>query len=370
MRTIFYVVLFACVALLARATQATSKGFIFKGEITGYGDGEIIISYSNPNERITPDTIPIINDRFHFEGSLEAPLFVFTKIMNNGKLRQDFFRFDFMLENSVIEFKADVNDLRNYTLTGSVSNAMMIDIREGSRDLMQDVIKVEKSYRSAAEGSQERMQLGDEMEEKVNAYLDYLTSHPNFDSYAGVYLLQLFSSRRVPWQRLETLITRFDDSLHSSPYYSYMERQVDANRRIQTGQKAADFRVSDLDGKSYSLKDFRGDYLLMAFSASWCVPCRYEYPFLEKAYEEYADNGLQVVIINLDDTREKWAGDVKKYNFPFPVLSDLTAFTGNLTKHYGVMSIPKIFLIDPEGNIVSSTIRRQRILDELSEIYK
>ncbi|MCO6497783.1 MAG: TlpA family protein disulfide reductase [Chitinophagaceae bacterium] len=109
--------------------------------------------------------------------------------------------------------------------------------------------------------------------------------------------------------------------------------------------------------------------LLMTFSASWCIRCKYEYPFLLEAYKKYASKGLKVIIMNVDDSKDKWAGDVEKYKFPFPVLSDLKAFSGDLTKNYGAMSIPKVFLIAPEGTIVSGTIRQEKILEELEKVY-
>ena len=347
-----------------------APSFVFQGNIKGYGNGEIIMTYSNPNERVKPDTIPVKNDIFILKGKLEAPMFAFTKIMNNGKLTRDFFRFDFMLENSTIKFNAEVNNLDKYILTGSANNDLMIRIRDGSRELIQDFLKVEKEFKAAEEDSKEQEQIGLVMEKKQEAYLNYLLNYKGFyNNYAGTYLLWLFSPKRIPWQSLDTLIPHFDESVRNSTYFEHMQKTVDAAKRILPGGMAADFVVKDLDGKEYSLKNFRGHYLLMTFSASWCVPCKYEYPFLEKAYAKYADKGLKMIIMNVDETREKWAGDVKKYNFPFPMLSDLKAFTGDLTKNYGALSIPKVFLIDPEGKIVSGTIRQQGILDLLEEVY-
>lgn len=354
----------------AKVIALTDTTFLFEGIIRGYGDGEIIMTYSNPNERVKPDTISIKNDRFSFKGSLEAPLLAFTKIMNNGKLKRDFFRFDFMLENSVIQFNADVDNLEKYTLTGSSSQDMMISIRNGAGNMVRDFLDVEKVYKAAKDSTEEKAQLKEKMDEKMNTYLDYFLGYKGiYNSYAGVYMLQLFPAKRISWQRLDTILARFDESVKNSTYFKYMERIVTASKRIQPGEKAADFLVKDLDGNEYTLKSFRGHYLLMTFSASWCVPCKYEYPFLVKAYEKFTDKGLKMIIMNVDDSREKWAGDVEKYQFPFPVLSDLKAFTGDLTKNYGAMSIPKVFLIDPDGEIVSSTIRQQKILDELEKIF-
>lgn len=372
MKILFEIILLLIIlpSVHALPTGADSS-FLFEGEIRGYGTGEIIMTYSNPNEKMKPDTIAIKDDKFTFKGTVEAPLLAFTKIMNNGKLERDFFRFDFMLENSVIKFSADVNELNKYDLKGSASNDMMRNIKKWNGNLIRDYLNAEKAYRAAPKDSEEQAKLKEEMDERLNTYLDYFLNIDGvFQSYAGIYWLQLFSGKKMQWQRLDSILALFDEPIHKSVYYTYLQRTVDAKKRIQPGQPAADFVVKDLDGREYSLNSFKGHYLLMTFSASWCGPCKYEYPFLVKAYEKFADQGLEVIIMNVDDSREKWAGDVEKYKFPFPVLSDLKAFTGDLTKNYGAMSIPKIFLIDPDGGIVSSTIRQQGILDELAKIYK
>ena len=344
--------------------------FEVKGNIKGYGNGQLIIQYSNPNEKVKPDTITVTDDHFIFNGSVEAPLLTFIKIMNNGKLNRDYYTVDFILENSKIDINAKVDDLKNYSISGSFNTVLLKNIVDKNKDFIQDFLKVEKAYKSAKDGSNDKEQLEKEMEKKKQAYLSYLLNYKGyFDNYAGTYSLWLFSQRRIPWQQLDTILPHFNNTVRNSPYFKYMQKIVDAAKRLQPGSMATDFLVKDLDGNAFSLKNFRGHYFLMTFSASWCVPCKLEYPFLRKAFEEYASKGLKMVVMNVDDSREKWAGEVKNDNFPFPILSDLNAFTGPFTKSYGVFSIPKVFLIDPEGKIVTGTIRQQGILDKLSEVY-
>lgn len=344
--------------------------FVLQGDIKGYGDGKVVISYYNPNERIEPDTIPVKNDRFTFRGKLDAPMIVFAKVLNNGSLGREFLIYSVLMENTTVTLNGNIKDAKNFTTTGSASDNLQREIRKNSEALFQDFLKVEKEYKELTD-STAKAKLNDELESKKWKYFDYLLNYKGFyESDAGVYLLWLFSDKRIPWQKMDSILPLFNETLHHSVYYQHMERKLDAAKRIEPGRKASDFVVKDLNGRSYTLKDFKGNYLLATFSASWCGPCKYEYPYLVKAYEKFSPKGLQVVILNVDDAREKWEGDVKKYNFPFPILSNLEAFSGALTKNYGVMSIPKVFLIDPNGNIVSTTIRQQKILDELEKVYK
>lgn len=353
-----------------KSFSANDTSFVLRGNITGYGDGKIVISYYNPLQRNEPDTVEIKNDKFIYRGKLDAPMTVFARLLNNGTLAKDFHIYSILMENADVSLNSDVKNLRNFSVIGSKNDALSKKIRKDSDPLLQEFLKVEKEYK-ALKDPNARKELEVELEKKKWAYFSYLLGSKDFyNSHAGASILWIFSDKRIPWQQMDSILTLFNPSVHGSVYYQHMARKVNAAKMSQPGRKASDFLVKDLDGKSYTLGDYSGNYLLLTFSASWCVPCKYEYPYLEKAYDKFSGKGLQVVILNLDDAREKWESDVKKYNFPFPVLSNLEAFDGTLTKNYGVMSIPKIFLISPEGEILSATVRQQRILDELENIYK
>src|SRR5690349_1665651 len=63
-----------------------------------------------------------------------------------------------------------------------------------------------------------------------------------------------------------------------------------------TGQeKAPEFSLKDINGKSVTLADFSGKVVLLNFWATWCVPCRAEIPDLVKKQREYQSQGLRVV---------------------------------------------------------------------------
>ena len=70
--------------------------------------------------------------------------------------------------------------------------------------------------------------------------------------------------------------------------------------------------------------------------------------------------------VNLDKERKLWVEDVAKENLPWPVISDLQAFDGELTRQYNVSGIPVIFLIDPEGKIVTNKLRGEQIIEYIS----
>ena len=65
-----------------------------------------------------------------------------------------------------------------------------------------------------------------------------------------------------------------------------------------------DFTLSDIDGKVYKLSDFRGKYVLIEFSASWCGWCKLEIPYLKTVYENTKGKNFVMFTVNMDEDRE------------------------------------------------------------------
>jgi cytochrome c biogenesis protein CcmG/thiol:disulfide interchange protein DsbE len=110
-----------------------------------------------------------------------------------------------------------------------------------------------------------------------------------------------------------------------------------------------DFSLSDLDGKMRSMKDFKGEVLIVNFWATWCPPCLEEVHKLNDIYDRYRRRGVQVIGIALDkDSLELVAPFVKENKISYPVLMGNQQAINNLKNFKGV---PTTLLFDGEGKI-------------------
>lgn len=116
------------------------------------------------------------------------------------------------------------------------------------------------------------------------------------------------------------------------------------------GKSAPDFQLASLDGQTMALSDFRGRPVLINFWASWCGPCRYEMPFLQRLHEdkEWADKGLVILAIDIGEDPETVREFVANYRLSFTVLLDTEQ---EVALAYNVRGIPTTFLIDEDGII-------------------
>lgn len=135
--------------------------------------------------------------------------------------------------------------------------------------------------------------------------------------------------------------------LSASPSGNATEGSISAPH---SGFLAPSFSLQGLDGKLYTLSDFRGQAVLINFWASWCPPCRAEMPDMQKVFDSYHDQGFTILSINstTQDTEANVIQFVQSYNLNFPVLFDNAGYA---TQAYQITALPTSFFLDREGII-------------------
>jgi len=117
---------------------------------------------------------------------------------------------------------------------------------------------------------------------------------------------------------------------------------------------APDFTLQSLDGKSVRLSDLRGKAVLLNFWATWCGPCKIEMPWFVELQKQYADQGLQIVGVAMDDSsKEDIAKFTKDMGVNYPVLIGKEA-VGDA--YGGVPALPETFFIARDGRIIDRII--------------
>ena len=106
------------------------------------------------------------------------------------------------------------------------------------------------------------------------------------------------------------------------------------------------FSLENLAGKSVSIRDYRGQVLLLNFCATWCTACRKEDPSLEKLFTQYSSKGLVLFFIIPKENKETIQKFMEKESLHMPVLLDETGKVGRL---FGVWAQPTSYLIDCHG---------------------
>lgn len=123
---------------------------------------------------------------------------------------------------------------------------------------------------------------------------------------------------------------------------------------------APQFNLESINGDVHSLESLAGKYIVIHIATTWCPFCNAEAPYLEALYNEFKDKNVEVLLIDVKESRELIKEKLRdKFNLTFPVLLDSD---GEVAASFAPQDIlPELardevmlasnLLIDPEGNI-------------------
>jgi peroxiredoxin len=125
--------------------------------------------------------------------------------------------------------------------------------------------------------------------------------------------------------------------------------------KLTVEKKAPDFVLTDLNGQKFRLSDHKGKKpVLLIFSATWCTYCIAEIPHFKSLHAAYAQLGLEIVNIDIQESKEKVAKFVAKQQLPYRTLLDED---GTVSGVYEVRGVPTMILVDKNGMIACHQCR-------------
>ncbi len=143
-----------------------------------------------------------------------------------------------------------------------------------------------------------------------------------------------------------------------------------ASSQGQDRKAAPDFTLTDANGASVKLSDYRGKVVLLNFWATWCGPCAMEIPWFIDFEHQFKSRGLEIVGVSMDE--EGWAA-VKPYVAEHNVNYRVLLGNDSVSQLYGgVESLPTTFIIDRDGKFAFSPhiglVEKSEYLNEIQTL--
>ncbi|MCH2214411.1 MAG: AhpC/TSA family protein [Flavobacteriales bacterium] len=374
MKLNFFVVL--SITILLGSCQTAPRLNTITGAIEG-AEGQTIslIGYNNG----VPDTL-------HFSGFDQNGSFSFE--FKAG--RPDFYTLSIDKENSIIlildstdsavKIDGKFGELKeSYSVSGSSESERLKNLLVRTTSYEKQLDSLMTSLRNSATSgkNEKRAELGNTYNKTREEYREYLL---NFIEENPAMLANFTALQRLNMKEdLDQFVkvrNALSDKVQGNYFFDNLseqiavtENQIRLENLLKPGSEAPEIALPNPNGEIVKLSDYRGNYVLIDFWASWCRPCRMENPNVVRMYNKYEDKNFEILGVSLDKTKDKWVTAIEQDNLLWPHVSDLKFWQSAAAELYNVKSIPFTVLVDPDGKVIATKLRGKALEDKLDEIF-
>lgn len=189
-----------------------------------------------------------------------------------------------------------------------------------------------------------------------------------------------FWKKQAPENKEDTNIVKLPDqgeSIQNSDENIPSEEEIHEDEKpeetgVFIGDKAYDFTLLDREGNEIKLSDMKGKVVLLNFWATWCPTCIAMMPDMQEVYEQYQNEDVVILAVNVLDSEKIDMTDVNQFvderGYTFPVFFDVD---GVVSVEYKVRSFPVTYIINKDGEIgdfVSGPMDKETMAEKIDSV--
>ncbi len=342
------------------------KDYLIKAYITGYFDGEVVLNKVRNGKLLPIDSLHMKKSKFKFKHVKIKTPEMFWFVIDKG--------------NFVVQFFADPHDMQinaDYNtgkseVEGSKTHAEYVSFLETNTVYENKLKKINEQKNIAYENNDTVLlkNLDSATAGILNEQIDFTKKYcyEHNKSYVSLYLTLSNLADYLSLPDLENVFNHFSDTLKTSPYYAELKDFISLRKNVQPGKQAPDFALPDTSGTTVSLSSLQGNYVLLAFSASWNGWCRADNKILSDLYGKYHKKGFEIYQVFAEQNKQQWKNIIQSDKIYWTAVSDIKGLDSEVLHLYTVRKLPQYFLTDKNGIIIAAGDDLKKLVPEIKQL--
>lgn len=333
-----YLVYFLLI-ILSACSGKKGNAVSLNGEIKGFGNDTLYI-YGADKMYDRIDTLIVENDKF--SATLSPDTLVATWLLFSNGTQYPLF----MDKGDKIQIKGVSTDLNLLEISGNTPNEELTSFQKDLSGLGKPSEKV--------------------LEEKAD---EFINSHHS--SLVSIYLLdKYFVQKTEPdYTQIKKLTEQMTGELKDRPYIDELLVRIQEAEKTAVGKTAAYFHLPNAKGKQINRSDFKDQYLLIHFWASWDTTSRNNNATFRRIYKKEQKNKKFALLgVSLDIEKEKWQKAIEADTLKWEQVCDFSGWNTEIAKQFSIQALPANVLLSPSGIIEGKDMTEEAIRKKLKDI--
>ncbi|PZX59504.1 TlpA disulfide reductase family protein [Hydrotalea sandarakina] len=369
-------IILVIITIASSSVGQKKNNFIVSGYIQGKDTGWVYLNYIPiPNGKGILDSCKIRDGNFQFKGYVEEPTLANLTTFGFHEKIEPLNVGNFYLENTEIHVSLINHQFNNIQVSGSRNDSLYrkyIQLKKPINETLNSISDSLFAYRKKMKDANEKKD-ANEVLDHLNKQIHNLTTIENTTIQHGISIDKTFIKEypndqfsavilnylRTEWVSINE-ITNLYDNLSTAIKNSYLGKKIHEKIMIASNTNmtnAKQFIAKDNKGDTINLYNLMGKYILLEFSASWCLPCKQLLPIIKQIQKKYSDKLLIISISNQENEKE-WTKDIHDNEITWPCIIEnegnpiISPVEKRITDMYGVQSIPSLILINNHLQII------------------